>query len=117
MKFYRKSKGETEHYSSFEELRDAWGLKPVIKQTKDKAKLEKQKEKFLNGHLCSACKKPLTYIGGNLLTCTNENCNGQKHEKILESGEKRIWYTTVYELLDDKGSEIAMNLFTDFTEN
>lgn len=115
MKFYRKSKGETEHYSSFEELGKAWGCKPVIKQTKDKAKLEKQRENFLGRHLCSACKTPMTYIGGNQLVCKNESCKGIKHEsKNEQTGETKIWYTPSFDLLDEKGAEIAENIFTDF---
>ena len=42
MKAYRLSKGVTEHYTSFEELRAAFGLAPVTKQTKNKNKLQEQ---------------------------------------------------------------------------
>lgn len=117
MKFYRMSKGETEHYSSFEELRAAWGLAPVIKQSKDKNKLEKQRESFLGKKRpCPACKQPMNYIGGtNIMVCQNENCKGEKHEsKNEQTGETKIWYTVPRELLDEKGAEIAENLFTDF---
>ena len=114
MKFYRMSKGETAHYSSFEELRTAWGLAPVIKQTKDKAKLEKQRENFLNRHLCPACKQPMSYLGGNMMACQNENCKGIKHEAKNDLGETRVWYTVPYELLDEKGSDVANNIFADF---
>ena len=114
MKHYRMSKGETEHYSSLEDLRVAWGLKPITKQTKDEQKLTKQREHFLGKHLCSACKKPMTYIGGNQMVCQNENCKGIKHETKTETGDVRIWYTPSFELLDDKGADIAHNIFSIF---
>lgn len=116
MKFYKMSKGVTEHYTSLEELRAAWGLSPVIRQNKDKNKLGKQREVFLGKHLCSACKMPMTYIGGNQLVCQNIECKGIKHETKLEDGNVKIWYTPSFDLLDDKGSEIAYNLFTEFCE-
>ena len=115
MKSYRLSRGETAHYSSFEELRAAYGFDPFVKQTKDKDKLTKQRERFNKRHLCSVCKQPLTHIGGNLLVCQNTECKGEKHEKKNdETGEIRIWYTPVYELLDEVGADIATNLFAEY---
>lgn len=109
---YRASVGETEHYTSLSEMRKAWGLKPVVKQTKDESKLMTQRETFGSKHLCPACKRAMTYVGGNILTCTNEKCNGEKHEfKNEETGEARVWYTPVYNLLDERGAEIAANIF------
>ena len=35
MKNYRMSRNTTEHYTSLSGLREAFGLKPVIKKTKD----------------------------------------------------------------------------------
>lgn len=113
MKDKRLSKGVTEHYTSFEELARAWNVKPVTKQTKDKAKLEKQRETFSNKHLCSACKSPMTYIGGNQLVCQNEKCNGIKHETKNKDGEVKVWYTPSFELLDNRSSEIAGNIFAE----
>lgn len=110
MKYYRKSKGETEHYTSLEELRDAWGLKPITKQTKDMQKLNKQKDHFLSKHLCSACKQPMVYIGGNQMVCQNENCKGIKHE-LKTDVETKVWYTPSFDLLDEKGAEVAHNIF------
>jgi hypothetical protein len=114
MEFYRMSKGETAHYSSFEELRAAYGLEPVIRQTKDKNKLEKQRENFSKRHLCPACKQPMIYIGGNIMVCQAENCKGIKHESKNELGETRVWYTVPYELLDEKGADVAYNVLTEF---
>ena len=116
MKFYRMSKGETAHYSSFEELRAAWNLKPVIKQTKDKEKLNEQRERFLGKkRFCAACKQPMNYISGtNVMVCQNENCKGVKHETKNDLGETKIWYTTPRELLDEESAMKAESIFTDF---
>ena len=113
MRSFRMSKGDTEHYTSFEELRVAWGLKPVIKQTKDKEKLNKQRENFCSKHLCPACRQPMTYSGvGNQLVCRNEKCLGIKHEqKNAETGEVKVWYSPAFDLLDDLAAEIASNIF------
>lgn len=116
MKVYRTSKGETEHYTSFEELGKAWGCKIKRKQTKDKNKLQKQREDFCGRHICNACKKPMEFDGGNLMVCKNPDCNGIKNEKILDSGEKKIWYTPSYDLLDDRSASIAENIFAEYED-
>lgn len=114
MKTKRLPKDVSEYYTSFEELRTAWGLKPVIKQTSDKSKLSLQRQKFYERNLCSVCKQPMTYIGGNQLVCKNVACNGYKHEIETDYGEKRIYYTPVFKLLDKKSAEIANNLFYEY---
>ena len=112
MKNFRMGSNTTAHYSSFEEVAKAFGCKPIVKQTKDKEKLEIQRNKFVNRHLCSACEKPMVYTGGNLMVCKNENCLGIKHEtKNDETGEVRVWYTPSFDLLDSKGAVIAENIF------
>ena len=55
MKNYRMSRNTTEHYTSLSGLREAFGLKPVIKKTKDEKRLSKQRESFLNKHKCKEC--------------------------------------------------------------
>lgn len=113
MRSFRLSKGDTEHYTSFEELRAAWGLDPVVKQTKDKDKLSLQRENFCKRHLCPNCRQPMTYSGvGNQLVCKNEKCLGIKHEqKSPDTGEVKVYYTPAFDLLDDLGAEIAHNIF------
>lgn len=114
MREHRASKGEREYYTSFEDLAKAFGCKPVRKQTTDKQKLNSQREKFMGKHLCKNCKQPMTYIGGNQIVCTNEKCPGIKHEVINEeTKEKRIWYTPSFDLLDNRGAEIAENIFAE----
>ena len=114
MKAYRLSKGVTEHYTSLEELRAAFGLKPLTKQTKNNDKLAIQRSRFCNKNLCPVCKQPMEWIGGNLLVCKNENCTGYKHEVDTDMGENNIYYTPVFKILDEKSAEIANNLFTKY---
>lgn len=114
MKNYRLSKGVTERYTSFEELAKAYGCKPVIKQTKDKNKLEKQRVDFGNKHLCPNCKQPMSYIDGtNILACRNEKCKGVKFEMISDE-ETKVSYSPAYHLLDEHGAEIAANIFAEY---
>lgn len=108
---YRLSKGTTEHYTSLEELRAAWGKEPFVKRTKDENKLKTQRENFAKKHLCSACKQPMQYIGGNVMTCTNPNCKGIKVERTDKEGNTIITYETSYDLLKPLGAEIASNIF------
>lgn len=111
MSNYRLSKGTTEHYTSLEELRAAWGKKPFVKRTKDEAKLKSQREKFCNKHLCKACKQPMEYVGGNVMTCTNPECKGVKIEHKDKEGNVYYTYMTSYDLLRPLGAEIASNIF------
>lgn len=50
------------------------------------------------------------------MSCLNPQCPGIKHEQVLDTGEVRVWYSPSYELLDEKGSEIATNLFTEHND-
>ena len=112
MKNYRMSKGTTEHYTSLEELRTAWGKAPYKKRTKDEDKLEKQQKNFCKRHLCKACGLPMVWIGGNMMACQNEKCKGIPLEKKDADGNViQTIYLTSYDLLDDKGAEIANNIF------
>jgi hypothetical protein len=112
MKNFRMAKGVTEHYTSLEELRAGFGLKPVVKQTKDEDKLLKQRKNFCNHYRCKACGEPMTYIGnGNTMVCTNEKCKGIKHERTDADGNTIVTYSVSYELLDDHFSEVAENIF------
>lgn len=99
-------------FSSFEELAKSMNIKPVSKVTKDENKLKEQQEKFISRHKCKACGQPMTYIGGNIMTCTTPECKGIKITKENEDGTKSISYITSYDLLDEKGGEIAGNIFS-----
>ena len=101
--------------TSFDELSAQFGLKPIRFQTKDKKKLEQQRENFSSRHLCPACGKPLKLIlGTNIMTCVNHNCEGIKRERIdEETGEKIVSYYVPSHQLDEKGMEIANNIFAE----
>ena len=99
MSNYRMSKGTTEHFTSLEEMRTAWGMKPVIKKTSDKKKLKEQQERFLSKHKCKACGTPMTYIHGNVMACKNPECKGIEINSFCT--------------LDDLGAEIASNIFSE----
>lgn len=112
MSEFRMDKNTTEHYYSFEEMAAAWGCKQVTRQTKDKQKLESQRRKFCERHLCRACKQPLQFINGtNGMSCVNPECKGIRFKKIDKEGNEIITYKPSYDLLDDLGTTIAMNIF------
>lgn len=111
MSEFRMDKKTTAHYSSFEELARAYGLKPVSKQTSDKNKLKKQQEKFCEKNKCKACGKPMNFVTGNVMACQNPECKGIKQERIDNEGNKIIIYLPSYNLLNDRSAEIANNIF------
>ena len=111
MREFRKSKDCTEHYTSLEELRKAYGLKPVIRKAKDSDKLKSDQEKFLG--TCKVCKHPLSWIENtNVCACKNPECKGFKMtSKNEEEGIEKVWYIPITKTLDEIGFQIAMNLF------
>lgn len=107
----RKDNQGNEHYSSFSELAETMGLKKPTQ--KNKKKIEYQQEKFNKRHKCKACGQPLTFVGGNIVTCTNPKCKGIKNVKKLDDGTEIVTYLTSYELLDNVGEIIANRIFND----
>ena len=98
-------------YSSFEELAEAFNLKPVQRVTKDKEKLNAQRERFLGKHKCKACGEYLTYVAGtSVMSCTNPKCKGIKNETTDQDGNVSVYYTPSYDLLDEVGTSIASNI-------
>lgn len=113
MSEFRMDNNTKEYYTSFVELAAAWKCKPVNRQTKDKKKLESQREKFCNRHLCKACKYPMTLmLDTNTMYCSNDKCKGIPMERIDKEGNKIITYKPSFELLDDLGAEIGNNIFS-----
>lgn len=112
MRDFRMDRNTTAHYSSFEELAQAYGRKPFKKQTKDQEKLKEQRERFRDKHRCKACGEPMEWIMESIMVCTNEKCKGIKVEKTDSEGNKSINYITSYELLDEKYTERAKNIFS-----
>lgn len=105
------NKNNSSSYSSFEDALIAIGGTPRPKKTKNKEKLKKQQD-HLTG-VCRACKQPLTWIDGtNIVSCQNPGCRGLKRTRTnSETGKKEIYYLPVYRILDDRGLNIAINLF------
>ena len=104
-------RGEVE-YSSFQELAAAYKIKPISKTTKNKEKLKSQQEKFLKHYVCRSCHRPMTYIGDNIMTCTNPECRGIKIEHKNDDGTKSISYLTSFNLLDEKSELVAESIFS-----
>ena len=118
MKDFKKIKGTTKTYNSFEEfgkdekLRKQFGLKPIKRRTNDKEKLKAQQEKFVGK--CRVCGQHLTWIDGtNTLACKNPDCNGIKMSSKNEDGTEKVWYIPVTRTLDEKGMQIAERLFSE----
>jgi hypothetical protein len=106
MKEFRKDKHCTEHYTSLEELRAAYGCKPITKKRpKDEDVLKEAREKFLG--TCPVCKSPMKYVSTSYSVCGNAECKGKN---IAKQGEEPR-YITVVKKFDLKGVEIAENLF------
>ena len=111
MREFRNGKNCTEHYSSLEELRVGWGLKPIEKKRpNDEKVLQEKREKFLG--TCKVCKQTLSMIKStNVLACKNPECRGIKMTSTNEDGSERTWYIPVTRMIDNRGMQIAENLF------
>lgn len=109
MRDFRLGRNTTAHYTSFEEMAQACGCKP---KTKNEDKMKELQNKFVAKHKCKGCNQPLTYIGENVMTCTNEKCKGIKIEREDYEGNKIVSYITSYELLKDNDSSYANYIFS-----
>ena len=95
----------TVHFTSFTDAAAFFGCRKVSMVTKDKEKLIKQRERFSANHKCRACGNPMTLIKGtNIFAC--RKCDGIKIGPA-ESPRK----IPSYDLLDERGAEIANNIF------
>lgn len=113
MSNFRMDKNTTEHYTSFKDLAKAWGCKEFTMQTKDKNKLEKQRENFRKKHICKGCGMPMEYFpyGGNTMVCRNSECKGIKDERVDREGNTYVVWLPSFRILDDRGAMIAQNVF------
>ena len=109
---FRLSKDTTAHFTSLDELREAWQLKPLNKKPNNEKKLKKVQEDFCSHHRCRACGKPMTWMGGSIMTCTNKKCKGIKREREDSEGNKYVEYLTSYDLLNNHFAQVAENIFT-----
>lgn len=113
MKEYRLSKDTTEHYTSLEALREAWGCKPITKRTSDEKKLQSQREVFCGKHKCKACGQPMVWMNGtSVMSCKNPGCKGIKNVRTDADGNEIVTYLPSYDLLDSVGADIAYNIFS-----
>lgn len=100
-----KKKNKVTHFRSFTAAAASFGCKKVTKVTKDAEKLTKQRERFSSNHRCRACGKPMTHISGtNIFAC--RECDGI--EIGIPGSSRKI---PSYDLLDERGAEIANNIF------
>ena len=73
-------------FYSFEELGEAYGLKPKNKRTKDKQKLESQRKRMSG--TCKICGSQLHYVQGtNVFYCPNKNCKDPEDSKSACAGQ------------------------------
>lgn len=110
----KKGSKQVKTLTSLEDLRAEYGLPPLRRQTRDKNKLQGQREAFGNRHKCPLCDSTMTHIEGtNMMFCPNKDCKGYSQtEKDEETGETSAIYRSVaFELLDDRGTNIANNIF------
>lgn len=112
---YRLGSGVIAHYGSFEEAAKAFKCKQVKRRTSDLKKLNAQRERFSKSHKCKACGQPMSFLqDSNVFVCKNKDCLGIKTEKKDEHGNViSTTYFPSYDVLDDKGAEIANNIFKD----
>lgn len=109
-----KSSKEVKTLTSLEELRAEWGLPVLRRQTKDKKKLESQRQRFLSHHKCPVCESEMKFIENtNIFYCPNKECKGFNRTSIdEETGETVVEYRSIaFDTLDDKGAKIANNIF------
>ena len=99
-------------YYSFEDFAvEEMGMKPLRRVTRDKQKLESQREKFLG--ICPYCKEQLHYsYGTNILSCNNPKCKGKKVTLKDSDGKDVITYKPYYRiLLGENSSTIGSTIF------
>lgn len=83
-------------YFGFDEVaKEVFGLQPVDKMVKNSNKKKEYQDKFTKSHICKTCKHPLSYMGGNVMCCTNPECNAK----------------VGYQLLDDKSKSFAQFIY------
>ena len=106
MREFRNGKNCTEHYTSLADLGKAWGCKPVTKKRpKDEERLNLVRVNFLG--VCPVCKSSMKYVSSDYSVCSNTECRGKN---IAKKGEEPRYITVIREF-DEKGKEIAANLF------
>ena len=99
-------------YYSFDEIgQELFGLKPLRRVTKDKQRLETQREKFVG--TCPYCKELLRYVyGTNIVVCNNKDCKGKKITIRDGEGTEKTEYMSYCRILQgDNSSTIGSIIF------
>lgn len=100
-------------YESFADFAKAVGCKPAKMKTGSQKKLDAQRKQFSKKHICRACGQPMTYNPNtNIMSCTNPNCKGIKRTKKDKDGNEVVYYEPSFEMLSDKGADIANVIFS-----
>ena len=100
----KNTKGKV--YYSFEDFAvQEMGLKPLRRVTKDKQRLESQREKFLG--TCPHCKEQLHYsYGTNIVSCNNPKCKGKKVTVKDSEGNETQIFKPYFRILQGENSSI-----------
>lgn len=99
-----------EHYNSFGELREVFGLKPV--QRTNKEKLNNEREVFDKKFICKVCGAPLVFEQGtNVMVCQNPKCKGIKKTNYDANGNKIVEHFPVTVLLNKRATNRANSLY------
>lgn len=92
----RKENNGTRYFGFDEVAKEVYNLTPPSSTLRNPTKRDELVAKFYERNKCKFCKQPMTYVGGNVLCCTNSECKQQKLS---------------YKLLDDKTKNLAQALF------
>ena len=89
----KEQKDTKKSYHSFDELaQEVFGLPPYTVQSPNASRREDMHKKYDKIHVCKSCNTPMTYMGGNVLACTNKDCT-KKGYRLLTDREKRYVQT------------------------
>ena len=90
MNSLRKENNGIRYFGFNEVAKEVYGLDVPTSTIKNAEKKENLKKKFEEKNTCSECKTPLTYVGGNVLACTNPKCSGKSIYKLLDERTTRL---------------------------
>lgn len=70
----RKEKSGIRYFGFNELAKEQYGMEAASKQIQNVGKRKDMEQKYEKNNFCKTCKKPLTYIGGNIACCKNVEC-------------------------------------------
>jgi hypothetical protein len=83
----RKEKNGTRYFGFNEIAKEKFGITPTSKQIQNVGKRKESEQKFEKFNFCKNCKKPLSYMGGNVACCKNPDCKKPMF-KLLDNKTK-----------------------------